>query len=70
MLGLPATSGLSAREREVAELVAQGCTNREIADRLYISEPTAANHVQRTLTKLGFTSRAQIAAWVVRRGAR
>jgi len=55
---------LSAREREVAELVAAGLTNREIARRLFISERTAQNHVQHILGKLGFSSRAQIAAWV------
>jgi DNA-binding CsgD family transcriptional regulator len=55
---------LSAREDEVARLVAEGSTNREIAQRLFISERTAQNHVQHILTKLDFTSRAQIAAWV------
>ena len=55
---------LSAREDEVARLVAEGHTNREIAHRLFISERTAQNHVQHILTKLDFTSRAQIAAWV------
>lgn len=56
-------SALSARELEVATLVAQGLTNRQIADRLVISERTAQHHVQHILTKLGFTSRSQIAAW-------
>ncbi len=55
---------LSAREDEVARLVAEGLTNREITQRLFISERTAQNHVQHILTKLDFTSRAQIAAWV------
>jgi DNA-binding CsgD family transcriptional regulator len=55
---------LSAREDDVARLVAKGLTNREIAQRLFISERTAQNHVQHILTKLDFTSRAQIAAWV------
>lgn len=59
--------GLSAREAEVADLVADGFTNRQIAERLFISERTAANHVQRTLQKLGFTTRSQIAAWVMSR---
>lgn len=53
------------REQEVAELVAEGMTNKEIADRLVISPRTAQGHVEHLLTKLGFTSRAQIAAWVV-----
>jgi DNA-binding NarL/FixJ family response regulator len=55
---------LSAREDEVARLVAGGLTNREIAQRLFISERTAQNHVQHILTKLDFSSRAQIAAWL------
>jgi DNA-binding CsgD family transcriptional regulator len=56
-------AGLSRREAEVARLVAEGLTNRQIAERLVISERTAQNHVQHILTKLGFTTRAQIAAW-------
>lgn len=55
---------LSRREREVARLVADGLTNRQIADALHISERTAENHVQHILTKLGRTSRTQIAVWV------
>jgi DNA-binding CsgD family transcriptional regulator/tetratricopeptide (TPR) repeat protein len=61
------THGLSARELEVAGLVAEGLTNRQIAARLVISERTAQNHVQHILTKLGFTTRSQIAAWSSRR---
>ena len=57
---------LSRREEEVAALVAEGLSNREIAQRLVISERTAQNHVQHILTKLGFTSRSQVAAWAVR----
>ncbi|GAB2646486.1 ATP-binding protein [Kribbella swartbergensis] len=59
--------GLSARELEVAGLVTEGLTNRQIAARLVISERTAQNHVQHILTKLGFTTRSQIAAWSSRR---
>jgi DNA-binding CsgD family transcriptional regulator len=59
---------LSRREREVAALVAQGLTNREIARTLFLSERTAENHVQHILTKLGFGARARIAAWVVAEG--
>ncbi|MFE2999558.1 AAA family ATPase [Nocardia sp. NPDC059246] len=55
---------LSPREREVAQLVAAGLSNREIATALVLSERTAQNHVQHILTKLGFTNRAQIVAWV------
>jgi len=59
---------LAPRELEVAALVAQGLSNREIGQRLFISERTAANHVQHILTKLGFTSRAQIAVWAAGHG--
>ncbi|WP_433521305.1 protein kinase domain-containing protein [Nocardia pseudovaccinii] len=55
---------LTKRERQVAELVAEGLTNREIAARLVISPRTAERHVENLLTKLEFTSRAQIAAWI------
>ena len=62
-LGTQAPAALSPREVEVAKLVAEGLTNRQIADRLVISERTAQNHVQHILTKLGFSTRSQIAAW-------
>jgi DNA-binding CsgD family transcriptional regulator len=65
-LGGSRPAGLSPREAEVATLVAEGLTNRQIAARLVISERTAQNHVQHILTKLGFTTRSQIAAWNVR----
>jgi non-specific serine/threonine protein kinase len=55
-------------EREVACLVAQGLTNRDIAARLVIAERTAEGHVQSILNKLGVNSRAQIAAWAVAYG--
>lgn len=58
------TSVLSRREREVAELVAQGMTNAEIADRLTITVRTAEGHVEHIRNKLGFHSRVQIGAWV------
>jgi DNA-binding CsgD family transcriptional regulator len=57
---------LSSREAEVASLVAEGLTNRQIGERLVISERTAQNHVQHILTKLGFTTRSQIATWRTR----
>lgn len=63
-----AFGGLTAREREVAALVAQGKTSREIAGLLIVSERTAEVHVGNILGKLGFTSRSQIAAWAVARG--
>ncbi|MBF6176470.1 ATP-binding protein [Nocardia blacklockiae] len=58
---------LTARELEVAGLVAQGMTNRDIAARLVIAHRTADTHVRNILTKLGFTGRAQIGAWVTGR---
>ncbi|HEV8647901.1 MAG TPA: AAA family ATPase [Actinomycetes bacterium] len=60
-----AAGPLSPRELEVAGLVAEGLSNPAIARRLYLSRPTIAHHVAHILTKLGFASRAQIAAWVV-----
>ncbi len=63
----PGPSPLSPRELEVAGLVADGLTNRAIAERLYLSERTAQNHVQHILTKLGLANRAQIAAWFAAR---
>lgn len=59
---------LTPREREIAELIAEGLTNREVAARLTISVRTAETHAQNILMKLGFRSRAQIAAWVVEQG--
>jgi len=58
---------LSPREREVAVLVGEGLTNRQIAARLYLSERTAQNHVQHILTKLDLLNRSQIAVWVTTR---
>ena len=66
----PQGDPLTAREREVAVLVARGQTNREIAAMLVISERTADAHVQNILNKLGVNSRAQIAAWATERGLR
>jgi non-specific serine/threonine protein kinase len=59
------TMTLTRREREVADLVAEGLSNKDIAARLVISPRTAETHVERILTKLGFTSRTQIAAWAI-----
>jgi DNA-binding NarL/FixJ family response regulator len=60
--------GLTAREREVAALVARGLTNREIAERLVVSERTAEAHVGNLLRKLDFSSRAQVGAWAAEKG--
>jgi non-specific serine/threonine protein kinase len=54
---------LTRREREVAVLIAHGMTNRQIANTLVIAERTATAHVEHILNKLGFHSRAQVAAW-------
>jgi DNA-binding NarL/FixJ family response regulator len=59
---------LTAREREVAALLAEGLTNTELARRLFISPKTAAVHVSNILMKLGMTNRAEVAAWAVRTG--
>jgi DNA-binding CsgD family transcriptional regulator len=61
------TSPLSDREEQVAALVADGLSNRQIAARLHIAERTAENHVKNILDKLGFDTRARIAAWHARR---
>ncbi|MQA79688.1 MAG: AAA family ATPase [Streptosporangiales bacterium] len=62
--GGAAPGRLTTRERQIAELVAQGLTNRQIAATVHIAERTAETHVQRCLTKLGLTNRTQLAAWV------
>ncbi|MGW6659562.1 protein kinase domain-containing protein [Rhodococcus sp. NPDC055024] len=56
---------LTRREFEIASLVADGCTNKEIAAQLFISPRTVHGHVSHILEKLMFTSRAQVAAWIV-----
>jgi DNA-binding CsgD family transcriptional regulator len=60
-----ASGGLTAREREVAVLIASGRSNREIATALVLGERTVEFHVANILTKLGASSRTSIAAWVV-----
>ena len=73
--GVPRTAGrlrsdggapgaLTKRETEVALVLARGLTNQQIADELFISVRTAETHVKRILSKLGFTSRNQVAGWV------
>jgi predicted ATPase/DNA-binding CsgD family transcriptional regulator len=61
------TGPLSAREQEVADLVARGLTNREIAQRLIISTRTVESHVEHIKAKLGFARRARIVAWALDR---
>ena len=74
-LGLPrlrraAPTGLTPRQTEVAALVADGLTNRELAERLSITERSAESHVERIRQRLGFRSRSQVAAWYVATSAR
>jgi DNA-binding NarL/FixJ family response regulator len=59
---------LTTREREVAAQIAQGKSNQAIAAELFLSLKTVEAHVTRILSKLGFASRAQIAAWAVSKG--
>jgi pimeloyl-ACP methyl ester carboxylesterase/DNA-binding CsgD family transcriptional regulator len=72
-LGLPGrhrggAPTLTVRQREVAALIAEGCTNREIGERLGITERSAEAHVERIRYRMDFRSRAQIAAWYVATG--
>jgi DNA-binding NarL/FixJ family response regulator len=59
---------LTPREVEVARLVASGRTNRQVAGRLHLSVRTVDVHVERILTKLGFHSRTELAAWAHAQG--
>jgi DNA-binding NarL/FixJ family response regulator len=61
------TSPLSSRELEIVDFVAQGLTNREIAQRLIISSRTVESHVDHIKAKLGFNRRTRIVAWVLER---
>jgi DNA-binding NarL/FixJ family response regulator len=64
----PPDSALTGRERDVIVLVAQGCTNLQIARHLGVTERTARSHVSNILAKLGLTSRTQAAMWAERHG--
>ena len=65
MTGGEPADPLTPRQRQVVELVAEGLTNREIAERLFISERTAEGHVEQIRVKLGLSNRVQISRWVV-----
>jgi non-specific serine/threonine protein kinase len=60
---------LTPRQLEVARLIAEGMSNKEIAARITRSERTVEGHVEQICNRLGFNSRVQIAAWVVRHDA-
>jgi two-component system, NarL family, response regulator LiaR len=64
----PAPEALTSREMTVLKLIAQGLSNQEIADRLFVSEPTVRTHVSRILGKLHLASRTQAALFAVREG--
>jgi DNA-binding CsgD family transcriptional regulator len=63
-----ASDVLTAREREIATLMADGLSNHDIAEQLVIREGTVEVHVKHILSKLGFRSRSQVAGWVARHG--
>lgn len=65
-LGASVLAALSEREAEVAHLVGEGATNREIARRLFITEGTAKNHLSSILRKLDLHDRTRLAVWVRR----
>ncbi len=62
-------SPLTARQLEIARLIARGYTNQQIAEALVLTPGTVANHVQHILERLGLHSRTQIAVWFTRSGA-
>ena len=64
----PPSSGLTSREEEVLAQIAKGLTNRQIAERLVVSEKTVATHVGHILTKLGLPSRAAATAYAYEHG--
>lgn len=59
---------MTARERQVATLIAQGLTNRQIAQQLAIGERTVDTHVGKIFLKLGFLSRGQVTVWATEQG--
>ena len=65
---LGACKQLTRREKEIAALVAAGLGNREIAARLFLSKRTVDSHMEHIFTKLGFSSRTQLASWVLGQG--
>jgi DNA-binding NarL/FixJ family response regulator len=60
--------GLTERELQIVRLIAQSKSNQEIGEMLVVTKRTVETHISNILSKLGFTSRGQIAAWAIRRG--
>ena len=71
-LGGPSSAdvALTTRQREVVELVAQGCTNGQIANSLFVSEQTVKNHLHQITGKLGVSGRVELAQYAIERGIR
>jgi two-component system, NarL family, response regulator DevR len=63
-------AGLTERERDVLELMGEGLSNRQIAERLFLAEKTVKNYVTSVLAKLGMERRTQAVAWIARRPSR
>jgi DNA-binding NarL/FixJ family response regulator len=61
-------SPLSRREHEIVSLVAQGCTNKEMAQKLFISEQTVKNHLHNVFDKLGISDRLELALYAIHKG--
>ena len=57
-------SALTRRQLEIARLIADDLTNRQIADRLFLSERTVETHITNMLNKLGLNSRVQLSRWI------
>ena len=61
-------SPLSAREREIVSLVAQGYKNKEMAEKMFISEQTVKNHLHNIFDKLGVSDRLELALYAIHKG--
>jgi DNA-binding CsgD family transcriptional regulator len=61
-------TGLTARQREIAALIAEGLTNAEIADRLVLTTGTVGSHIGPSMRALGVKNRVLVAVWAVERG--
>jgi two-component system, NarL family, response regulator DevR len=66
-VSVPEEDPLSPREQEILELITEGCTNRQIGERLYLAEKTVKNYVSSLLTKLGMERRTQVAVYGAQR---